>query len=80
LEHARGVRIEDLSVSKDSTHLIVVNVVFHRSYQTPGGRNEPLLVAVLGLVGWRNIVFGRDVTISGMLFVLARTLHMVHEI
>ena len=31
-------------------------VVFHRSCAAAGGRNEPLLVVVLGLKGWRTII------------------------
>jgi len=35
------------------------HVLFHRSYGTAGGWNEPLLVAVLGLKGWRTIICWR---------------------
>jgi hypothetical protein len=32
------------------------HVVFHRSYATAGGRDKPVLVAVLGLKRWRIII------------------------
>ena len=32
------------------------HVVFHRSCATAGGRNEPVLVAGLGLKGWRTTI------------------------
>ena len=57
------------------------HVVFHRSYAAVGGRNKPLLVAVLGLKGWMTdhhlLVM---LTLPGMFLVLAATVHMLHDI
>jgi hypothetical protein len=53
----RGVRKELRPVCQYRQHLFnCVHVVFHRSYAAVGGRNEPLLVAVLGLKGWQTII------------------------
>ena len=48
--------------------------MFHRSCATAGGRNKPVLVAVLGLKGWTTITVG-DVTLPGTFLVLAVTVH-----
>ena len=53
----RGVRKEMRPVCQYRQHLFnCCHVVFRRSYAAVGGRNEPLLVAVLGLKGWQTII------------------------
>ena len=39
--------------------------VCHRSHGSASGKNEPILVAVRGRVGWRSIVHHPDVTVPG---------------
>ena len=42
-------------------------------------KEQTCIVAVLGLVGWKNIIFVPDVIQSGTLLVLDFTLHTIHE-